>query len=157
LEIALESLENSSRQSPELTPEEKFWMRLKGAKSLVIIEKNAFKLLIETADIELLNELFTQNKIIEYTIELYFQKSLEECSLKEVIDGLMINIKITNWVDTVDYTDGGDHYNLIITHDLGFGFAKLLTIWIENMFTAYGVKTESTCSIKTIFMKIFKN
>ena len=157
LELALESLENSSKQSPELTLEEKYWMRLKPAKSLVIIEKNAFKMLTETADIELLSELFIRNKTIEYTIEFYFQKSLEECSLKEVIDGLVINLKITSWVDTIDYADGGDHYKLIITHDLGFSFAKMVTIWIENMFTAYGVKTESTYSIKTIFMKIFKD
>lgn len=84
LELALESLENGSRQIPELTLEEKYWMRLKPAKSLVIIEKTAFKSLIETADIELLSELFVRNKIIEYTIEFYFQKSLEECSLNEV-------------------------------------------------------------------------
>lgn len=157
LELALESLENSSKQSPALTLEEKYWMRLKRAKSLVIIEKTAFKLLIETADIELLNELFVRNKTIEYTIEFYFQKSLEECSLKEVIDGLVINLKITSWIDTIDYTDGGGHYKLIITHDLGFTFSKLVTIWIENMFTAYGVKVESRYSIKTIFMKIIKN
>ena len=157
LELALENLENSSKQIPELTLEEKYWMRLKRAKSLVIIEKNAFKLLIETADIELLKELFIRDKTIEYTIELYFQKSLEECSLKEVIDGLVVNLKITNWVDTIDYTDDGSHYKLIITHDLGFTFAKLVTIWIENMFKTYGVKVESIVSVKTIFMKVFKN
>jgi len=131
-------------------------MRLKKAKSLVIIEKIAFKYLIETADIELLYELFNRNKTIEYTIELYFQKSLEECSLNEVIDGLVINLSITNWVDTVDYTDNGGHYKLIITHGLGFAFSKLLTTWIENMFKTYGVKAESIVSVKTIFMKILK-
>lgn len=157
LELALESLENSSKKGPELTPEEKYWMRLRQAKSLVIIEKNTFKLLIETADIELLSELFVRNKTIEYTIELYFQKSLEECSLKEVIDGLIVNLKITSWIDTIDYTDCDSHYKLIITHDFGVNFSKMATIWIENMFTAYGVKTESTYSIKTIFIKIFKN
>jgi hypothetical protein len=157
LELALESLENGSRQIPELTLEEKYWMRLKPAKSLVIIEKTAFKSLIETADIELLSELFVRNKIIEYTIEFYFQKSLEECSLNEVIDGLVINLKITNWVDTVDYTDYGSYYKLAITHDLGLTFAELLTIWIDNMFKIHGVRVESIHSTKTIFTKIFKN
>lgn len=157
LELALENLENTSRQIPELTLEEKYWMRLKLAKSLVIIEKTAFKSLIETADIELLSELFLKNKIIEYTIEFYFRKSLKECGLKEIIDGLVINLRITSWGDTVECTDCGTHYKLIITHDLSFAFSKLVTIWIENMFKAYGVNVESIYSIKTIFIKIFKN
>jgi hypothetical protein len=131
-------------------------MRLREAKSRVIIEKAAFKSLIETADIELLEELFIKDKTIEYTIELYFQKSFHECSLKEIINGLVINLKITNWLDTIDYTDCGSHYKLIVTHDLGFTFAKLLTMWIENMFKTHEVKVESIYSTKTIFMKIFK-
>lgn len=157
LELALDNLENSSRQIPELTLDEKYWMRLKRTKSLVIIERNAFKSLIETADIELLSELFIRDKTIEYTIELFFIKSLDECSLKEVIDGLVINLKITNWVDTIDYKDCGSYYKMIITHDLGFTFAKLLTIWIDNMFKTHRIKIESTHSTKTIFAKIFKN
>jgi hypothetical protein len=157
LEFALENLEKNSRQIPELTLEEKYWMRLKRTKSLIIIEKTAFKSLIETADIELLEELFIRDKTIEFTIELYLQKSLEECSLKEIINGLVINLKITNWLDTIDYISDDSHYKLIITHDLGFTFAKLLTIWIDNMFKNYGVKVESTFSTKTIFTKVFKN
>jgi len=157
LELALESLENISRQIPELTLEEKYWMRLKSAKSLVIIEKTAFKSLIETANIELLEELFIRDKTIEYTIELYFQKSLEECSLKEIVNGLVINLKITNWLDTIDYTDCDSYYKLIITHDLGFTFAKLLTVWVDNMFKTHRINVESIHSTKTIFVKIFKN
>lgn len=157
LEFALESLENSSRESPELTLEEKYWMRLNRAKSLVIFEKTAFKYLIENADIELLNELFIQNKTVEYTIELYFQKPLDECSLKEVIDGIIINIKMTNWADTADYTDNGGYYKLVITHDLGVTFSKMLAMSIENVFKTYGAKEDSTISPKTIFLKIFKS
>jgi hypothetical protein len=156
LELALESLENSSRQIPELTLEEKYWMRLRRARSLVIIEKTTFKTLTETANIELLSELFIRNKIMEYTIELYFQKSFEECSLKEVVNGLVVNLKITKLVDTIDYTDCSSHYKLIITHDLGFTFAKMLSTWIDNMFKTYGVRVESIVSVKTIFIKILK-
>jgi hypothetical protein len=157
LELALEGLENGSKQNPKLTLEEEYWIRLKGAKSSIIIEKNAFKSLVETANIELLEELFIRDKIIQYTIELYFLKSFSECSLKEVIDGLVVNLKITNWVDIVHYTDDCSHYKLIITHDLGFIFSKIVTTWIENMFKTYGVKAESIISVKTIFMMIFKN
>ncbi|MCO5381636.1 MAG: hypothetical protein NHB15_05640 [Methanosarcina barkeri] len=156
LEYALECLENSSQKSLTLTLEEKYWMRIKGIKSLIAIEKTAFKLLIETANIELLNELFIRDKIIEYTIEFYFQKSIKECSLKEVIEGLVINLKITNWVDTADFIDGGNHYKLILINSLGFTFSKLVTTLIENVFETYGVMAESIVSIKTIFIKIFK-
>lgn len=156
LELALQNLENSSRQIPELTLEEKYWMRLKRAKSLVIIEKTAFKSLIETADIELLEKLFIRDKTIEYTIELYFQKSLEECSLKEIVNGLVVNLKITNWLETIDYKNDDSYYKLIITHDLGSLFSKLVTTWIENMFKTQGIKVESIVSVKTIFIKILK-
>ncbi len=157
LELALESLENSSKQSPALTLEEKYWMRIKWAKSAVIIEKNAFKFRIETTDVERLSEIFSRDKTIEYTIEFYFQKPLEECTLKEVIDGLVINLKITNWFDTVDYTDSSGEYKLIMTHFFGFNFSKIIRISIENMFKTYGVKTDSIVSVKTIFMRISKN
>jgi hypothetical protein len=39
LELALEGLENSSKQNVTLTEEEKLWMRLKWAKSVCILEK----------------------------------------------------------------------------------------------------------------------
>ncbi|MFY1110478.1 MAG: hypothetical protein AB3K77_02145 [Methanosarcinaceae archaeon] len=156
LELALESLENSSKQGPELTLEEKYWMRLKWAKSAVIIEKNAFKLLIETTDIGLLNELFIRDKTIEYTIELYFQKPLEVCSLEEVIDGLVINLKITNWFDTV-YKEERDYYTLRMTHSMGIKFSKLIFVAVESALKTYGVKAEGIISEKTIFINIHKN
>ncbi len=156
LELALESLENSSKKGPELTLEEEYWMRLKWAKSAVIIEKNAFKLLIETANIELLNELFIRDKIVEYTIELYFQKPLEVCSLEEVINGLVINLKITNWFDTVDYTDEDVYYTMRMTHSMGLKFSKLILVVVENALKTYGVKVEGIISAKTIFIKCLK-
>jgi hypothetical protein len=155
LEFALESLENGSKKNVSLTPEEQYWVKIKRAKSLIIIEKSAFRLLIETADVELINELFIRDKTIEYIIEFYFQKSLEECSLKEVIDGLVINLKIANLVDTIDCIKDISYYKLMITHSFGSTFSKLVTISIENMFKAHGFNTESICSIKTIFIKIF--
>jgi hypothetical protein len=56
LELALESLENSSKQSPMLTEEEKLCINLIQAKSVCIFEKNEFKILIENCNIELLLE-----------------------------------------------------------------------------------------------------
>lgn len=157
LELALESLENSSKQNPALTEEEKLCMRLIQAKLPCLIERDCLKLLIETADIELYRAFVTRNKPIEYVIEQHFQKPLKECSLKEVFDGLVINCRISNWFDTVDYMDGGGHCMLKITHRLGYNASKIIGTLIESVFKTYGVKIESTISTGAIFMKVLKN
>jgi hypothetical protein len=157
LERALECLENSSKHNPALNPEEELWMRLKWANSLVIIEKTGFKLLLESAHNELLHDYFVRDKPIQCAIEFYFQRPLKECGLKEVMDGLVISSKVTNWFDTVNYTDDGNHYTLRMTHSLGSNASNLNIVAFESLFETYGVKTESTISPKTIFMKIFKN
>jgi hypothetical protein len=157
LERALECLEITSKQSQALTEEEKLWMRLSSVKTACLIQKEYLKRLMETADIELQREYITKDKPIEYTIEYYFQKPLQECSLKEVIDGLAINSRISNWFDTVDCTNDGSHYTLKITHSLGINTSKLIKMLDESVFKTYGVKVESIISEKTIFIKIFKN
>jgi hypothetical protein len=157
LEHALECLENGSKQDTALTEEEKLWLRFKWANSVVIVEKDGFKTLLETADIELLNKYFTRNKPIQWLIEYYWQKSLKECNLKEVIDALVINFRMSNWFNTIDYTDDVDYYTLRITHSLGFNASKLTEMPFVSMFETYGVKVDSLISEKTVFMKIFKN
>lgn len=161
LGLALESLENSSKPSPALTREEKweerYWICLKSTKSACFIQKDGLKILLETGNIELLKNYVTQHKPIEYTIEYYLQKPLKELSLKEVVDGLVIIAKMSNWFDTVDCMDEGGHYILILTHCLGLNGSKLNLITFESVFKTYGVKFESTVTEKMIFMKIFKN
>jgi hypothetical protein len=157
LERALECLENDSKQSQTLTEEEKLCMHLIQAKLPCLIERDCLKLLIETVDFELYNEFVTRNKPIEYVIEQHFQKPLKECSLKEIIDGLIINCRISNWFDTVDYTDESDRYILKITHRLGPNTSKIVRELLESVFKTYGVKVESTISAGAIFIKTFKN
>lgn len=156
LERALECLESSSRQSPALTREEKLWVHISRTKSACIIQKDYLRMLMKITDIELQKEYVAQYKPVEYTTEYYFQKPLKECSLKEVIDGIVINARISNWYDTVDYTDDDGHYTLKITHSLGLNTSKLVNIAIESVFETYGAKTENTISEKTVFIKIFK-
>lgn len=157
LEFALESMENSSKQSPASAWENKLWMYYKSTKSVCFVQKDVLKTLMEATDVELVKEFVARNKPIEYAIELYFQKPIKEISLKEVIDGLVIVWREGNWLDSVDYTDDGGYYTLMITHSLGFNNSILTNISIENVFKTYGVKAESAISEKTIFMKIFKN
>jgi hypothetical protein len=157
LECALECLEKSSNQSSVLTEEEKLSMRILKLKLPCLIQKDSLKMLMDTVDIERQKEYVTKNKPIEYAIEYYLEKPLNECSLKEVIDGLVINSKMSNWFDTVDCTDDCSHYTLKITHSLGLNTSKLIKILDESVFKTYGVKAKSTISEKTIFIKVFKN
>lgn len=157
LELALENLENSSKYSPQLTEEEKLCMRLIQAKLPCLIERDCLKMLLETVDIELYRAFVARQKPIEYVLEQHFQKPLKECSLKEIIDGLVINCRISNWFDTVDYADDGSHYVLKITHRLGLNASKIMEMLIGSVFKTYGVRNESTISAGAIFIKAFKN
>jgi len=157
LEFALESLENNSEPSSVLTQEEKIWLDLLRNKFVVIDERSCFKMLMETVDIERQNELFNKEKPVEFAIEYYYQKPLKDCSLKELIDGLVINTKLSNWFDTINYTDEGSHYTMIITHNMGINCSKITLLSIESVFNSYGIKIESTISSKSIFITIFKN
>jgi hypothetical protein len=157
LELALESLENSSKQMPELTREERIWLTQKSMKTTCVLLKDVLKVLLETANIEMFNEHLNRYKPLEYTMEYFFQKPLKEMNLKEVIEGVVIMGGMSNWFDTIDYTDDGNHYTLLITHSLGLNNSKLNRMGIERLFETYGARIESTISEKTIFMKIFKN
>lgn len=154
--MALECLENSSKQRLALTEEEEFWMHMASVKATCLVQKDFLKMLMETVDIQRHKEYVTRYKPIEYVIEYYIQKPLKECSLNEVINGLVTGARMSHWFDTVDYIDNDGHYTLIITHSLGINNSKIVKICNDSVFKKYGVKTESSISEKTIFMKIFK-
>lgn len=157
LELALECLENSSKPKLAFTEEEQFWMHMASVKATCLVQKDFLKTLIETADIELQKEYVTLHKPIEYAIEYCLQKPLRECSLNEVINGLVVSARMSHWFDTVDYSDDGGYYTLRITHSLGFNNSKIVQICHESVFKTYGVKAESVNSAKTMFMKVYKD
>ena len=157
LELALECLENHSKQFPELTLEQKLWLVSESVNTICCVQKGALKILMETVNIERFKEYVTKNKPIECVVEFFHKKSLKECSLKEVIDGLTINMKISHLFDTIDYKDNGDYYLLALTHSLGLNNSKLNIITFESLFKTCGIKVESKISENTIFMKIYKD
>jgi hypothetical protein len=157
LEHALESLENNPDRSTKLLPEEELWISHAGIKTSCMVQKDCLKWLMNTADMKQLQEIMKDQKPIEFAIEFNLQKPLKECSLVEVIDGMVITSKMSHWFDTVDYSDDGDHYTLKITHSLGLNNSKMLELLDGSVFKTYGTKTECTISEKTLFMKIFKN
>lgn len=158
LELALECYDNRSKHIPKLSPEEELWLRIgREVKSACLIQKDALKELLESADIARFGEYIAHEKPVEYVIEYFYQKPLKECSLKEIIDGIVLNTKVSNWFETINYTDDGDHYTLKFTHNLGLNGSKIHKILSESVFNTYGVKIESKVSERSLFMKIFKN
>lgn len=158
LEYALEELENYSNQTNKLSPEEKLWMRI-GTELrdiFTIFPRELTRLMFETVDIEQLEEYFKNAKQVEFAIEWYHNKYLKECTLQEVIDAMILNIKMQSSADTLDYNDNGDHYIINMTHRLGINAAFGIIIMNESALNSYGVEFESYYSERSIFFKIFK-
>jgi hypothetical protein len=156
LEIALDTLENNSKPNSNLSPEQEIWVRISELKLAGIVQLECLKLLTETADLERFRAYENDQKPLEYVIEFFYQKPLKECSLKEIIDGLILNAKISHWFDTVSYTDDGDFYMLKMTHQMGINNSKINEIMIKGVFKTYKAKVESTISERSIFIKVYK-
>jgi hypothetical protein len=156
LEVALDNLENNSKQNPKLTPEEELWLRAKSTKSVCLVIKEDLRQLMDIADIDQKKDLLIRYSPITVGLEYIMQKPLKECSLKEIIDVLAIFFRISNWFDTIDQKDDNDYYTIMITHSLGFNASKLIKIQYEILFETCRVKFESIISERTIFMKIYK-
>ena len=158
LKIALENMEKNTRQLPSQSPEEELWMRIGSeVKSVCIIQKNALKELLRTADTGRFVEMIALEKPIEYVIEYYYQKPLKECTLREVVEGNVINGKMARWFDTISYADDGDHYTIKITHDMGINNSRIHQLLNESLFKSYGARTEIDISERSLFIKVFKN
>lgn len=158
LECALESLENDSKRMPVLSPEDQLWMRTgKEMKAVCIIHRDILKALMETANVERVGEVITSLKPAEYLMTWFYQKPLKNCSLREVLEGLLFFIKTGNMIDIINYTDDGNYYTLKIIHSFNVNNSKLFKILIQSLFDAYGARTESEISDSSLFMRIYKN
>jgi hypothetical protein len=159
LERALESLDSSSLMSSQLTEDDKAWLRagrdLKS--SLVVIPKDLWKVLIETADIERFREFVTFYKPLVMAIEYYYQKPLKKCSMKEVIDCFLIDSRFKNLDENISCYDKGDYYELSIFHSFGITLSEMHVITYGNALESFGAKYESNYSERIVFIKIFKN
>lgn len=157
IEAALDSLDNNQRPMPALSHDEELWLMIGRARAACAIQKEGYRIMLETVDIERFREYVSRQKPVEFVIEYYCHKPLGECSLVEIMDALVINCRVSNLVDTIDFTDDGDHYTLKMTHDLGINNSIMLTIVHESLFTSYGVKSTCSASERSLFIKVFKN
>jgi len=157
LEHALENLDNDIKPEMQLSPEEEIWLLAGKVKSACLIQKDGYKVILETLDLERFTDYVNRQKPLEYVLEVYCQKPLKECALKEIIEAIVINGKISNQFDIIGYSDDVDHYTLKMTHDLGINNSRLLKIVYNSVFHSYGVKVEDQISERSLFLKIFKN
>jgi len=98
----------------------------------------------------------TMMKPAEHMIEWLYEKPLKKCSLKEVIESIIIISRIANVIETINYSDKGSHYILNITHNLKFKGSQLHKLFYEDLFISYGVKVESEISETGLYIKISK-
>lgn len=158
LELALENLNNNSKEILQLSHEEEVWLKafreLKGV--LIYFQKDYAKILFETADMERTREYVNNEKPVEFALAYYYQKPLKECSLQEIIDAAVLNIKLGCLADSMNCTEDDDCYTINITHSMGINLAKLTIMMYESLFKSYGARFESDFSQRSIFFKIFK-
>src|SRR5574341_1660058 len=146
LEIALESLENSN-QGHAPSPEEALLLRLSAIRSACFMHIDVINEFIRTSDLERIKEIFKGAPLI---IEWYYQKPLKKCSLKEIMDAIVIYYRAGNWVDSINYTENGDHYYLKMLHRSYPEGSEILKMVFEILCSAYGVKIECEISERNI-------
>lgn len=158
IELALESLEDKSEQIPGLSSNEQLWMSIGRdmSSSISLVHKSFFDELIETADCERMFKIYAKLRPAEYLVVWYYKKPLKKCSLEEVIEGIILTTRMGNWFNTMNHKDNFNHYTIEINHELKMKGSILFTKFFEDLFEAYGVKTESEISETGFFIKVFK-
>ncbi len=159
LEMALENLEKKSEHNPTLSPDEVLWMRIGSEikSAFLLIQKDAGILFMENTDIERFREYVKDQKPSEFAFEWYYRKPLKECSLPELIDGIVLTLKIQGGSDSVEYTDESDHYKINMMHGMGLNLSKLTVIMYESLFKSYGAQAECHFSERSVIFKVYKN
>jgi len=158
LEVALDNLDKNSHQEQMLSPDDKLWLRLGKdmGRFLFFHHKNYLPIFFGSADIVELEKMTSMMKPAEHMIEWLYEKPLKKCSLKEVIEGIIIISRIANIFETMNYSDNGSYYVLNITHNLKFKGSQLYILFYEDLFTSYGARVESEISETGLYIKICK-
>ncbi len=156
IEAALESLDSGPMQITGLSVEEKLWLKVGNLKSACAIQKESLRVLLETFDSDRYRAHVAEKKPLEFILEVYYQMPLCECSLSEVLEGLVMLFKVSNLVDTIEYSDDGDHYTLKMTHDFGLNHSRMLKAANEGLFKTYGAYADYVLSDRSIFCKVYK-
>jgi hypothetical protein len=158
LENALECFENNGDQNHKLSYEEEVWMRIgREIKEVqMLLQKDFIKLLFETADMEQFKEYMEKEKPSEFALEWFLQKPLKEFTLEELIDTVLLKIRIQGGFDTIRCNEDKNSYNINLTHNMGINCSKMNIIMYDGLFKSYGVKSDSNYSHRSVFFKVYK-
>ncbi|MDD1774699.1 MAG: hypothetical protein LUQ24_04160 [Methanobacterium sp.] len=158
LEYALESLKNNQPKSG-FYPEEDLWIRIgREIKSTIIfLQKDLGKLLFETIDFEKFTKYVENERPSEFGLQWYYNKPLKECSLQEIVEYIVIKLKIQGGADIVNWTEDKDSYLINYTHSLGINCSKMIVIMDESVFKSYGAEFETSYSERSVFFKVYKD
>ena len=157
LEFALENLENGKLQGEKLSQQEQFWLQAEKLNVVCLVHRDIFYELFKTANCEQLNELLMKQDMVGYMVAMYYEKPLKECSLKEVMNGIVAISNAGKAFDSFNYKDDGNHYTIKISHSARtINYSNSIKILFETLFKAYGVKTHSDVSENNLFIKVEK-
>jgi hypothetical protein len=157
LEFALENLDNAKHNNV-LSPEDSIKAKYMGFQSVCHLHKEIILELFRTADYDRLSTLLITMKIAESQLMLCYQKPLKDMSLREVMDGIVVTSRAGNWLESIEYKDDGNSYTLIAIHNyINSNYSNMFKIFFGSLFESYGVKTESSLTEHSLFMKIYKS
>lgn len=157
LELALDCLENREFSGQELTPIERIWLYTEKLNVVCLVHRDIFYELFKIADSELLHELFMKYNMAEYMIVMFYNKPLRECSLKEIMDGLMVVSNAAKVFDSINYQDEDTHYLIKINHSARtIKFSISIKILLISLFRSYGLNIDCDISESSVFSKVPK-
>lgn len=156
LEHALESLDNSARPGP-VPSGTKMPGRAVNDQSASPIQKYALIMLMDTLDLEKTEEYIARVKPTAYAIEYIYHKPLKECSLKELVEGLVITSRALDWYDRVECSEDESHYTIKISHSMGPNASRIIQMVDENLLYTYDARFETIVSDNSVSHLIHKN
>lgn len=158
LEHALESLKNNLNHVFELSSDEKLWIRIyrEILDINTILPKDLTKKFLENMDVDDFRDYVKNAKPADFAVEWYHNKPLKECTLHEIIEAVILNIKMQSSADTVNFTEKDNCFTITLTHNLGINNSKCLVIMNESVFKSFGANFESDFSERGVFFKVYK-
>jgi len=159
LERALEYLDNIPPEIRQLSQDDITWLRVgRDVRPIsVLFPKDYFKVIIEKVDLEDFQRFVDIQRPVEYGVEYFHHKPLKACNLQEVVNGIMMTIKLQGSADAVNCMDAGDCYEIYLNHTLGINSSKMVEMMNVSALKTYGARFESSISERTVYFKIYKN
>ncbi|MDD1774698.1 MAG: hypothetical protein LUQ24_04155 [Methanobacterium sp.] len=151
------ALELNQRQNREFSEEEKIWMSMYQIKNLLtVLPEDLTRLFLNNSDINRIQDYVKNETPVEFAIEWFYTKPLKECTLIELVEGIILNIKMQSSAKTINYQELDEYYTINILHELGLNGSKTIIIMNESALNNYGANFERNYSERNVFFKIYK-